>query len=293
MSILFDKEVSKMIEQIALKIRQEILKMACGANGGHIAPAFSMTDIIATLYFDGILRYDAKNPNWIDRDIFVLSKGHGVLALYAALSMAGYFPLAELSGFCKPGSRLGSLAKLGSAPGIEATTGSLGHGLSYAVGIALANKIDQKDTKTYVLLGDGECEEGSVWEGFMAACHHKLDNLVVIIDNNELQAMDSLENVLSFHNFSAKLSSFGFSVEDIDGHDYAAIKKALLYKEKDIPRAIIAHTIKGKGISFMENVPIWHYRIPDEAELEIALHELKMTKEELGHYEKCLFRNII
>jgi len=282
-----------MIEEVALKIRQNVLKMACLANGGHIAPAYSMTDIVASLYFNGIMQYDAKRPNWAERDTFILSKGHGVLALYVALSMAGYFSQTELMTFCKPESRLGSLAKLGSVPGIEATTGSLGHGLSYAVGIALANKIDQKNNTTYVLLGDGECEEGSIWEGIMAAAHHKLDNLVIIIDNNNLQAMDSLENVLSFQGFSNKLREFGFAVEDIDGHDYTAIKSALLYREKGKPRAIIAHTIKGKGISFMENVPIWHYRIPDEAELEVALKELDMKREDLGHYEKCLFRNII
>ena len=282
-----------MIEEVALKIRQNVLKMACLANGGHIAPAYSMTDIVASLYFDGILQYDVKQPKWSERDIFILSKGHGVLALYAALSMAGYFPQEELLTFCQPGSRLGSLARLGSVPGIEATTGSLGHGLSYAIGIALANKIDKKNNITYVLLGDGECEEGSVWEGFMAAVHHKLDNLVIIIDNNNLQAMDSLENILSFHGFSNKLNAFGFSVEDIDGHDYGAIKNALLHRQLGKPRAVVAHTIKGKGISFMENTPIWHYRIPDETELEIALKELNMTREDFGHYEKCLFRNII
>jgi Transketolase, N-terminal subunit len=281
------------IDEFALKIRQEVLKMACHANGGHIAPAYSMTDIISVLYFDNVLRYNEKNPNWDDRDMFILSKGHGVLALYAALSIAGYFPIEELTSFCKPGSRLGSLAKYGSVPGIEATTGSLGHGLSYAVGIALANKIDKNDSKTYVLLGDGECEEGSVWEGFLSASHHRLDNLVVIIDNNKLQAMGSVESILSIQNFPEKLGAFGFSVEDIDGHDYQAIKRALLYKEKDKPRAIVANTIKGKGISFMENTPIWHYRIPDEVEIEVALKELKMTREELGIYENSLFRNII
>ena len=281
------------IEDIALKIRQAVFKMAIGANGGHIAPAYSMTDIVAELYFDGILRYDAKRPDWPERDYFILSKGHGVLALYAALSMAGYFPTEELNTFCKPGSALGSLAKLGSVPGIEATTGSLGHGLSFAVGIALANKIDSLDSKVYVLLGDGECEEGSVWEGLMSAAHHKLDNLVVIIDYNGLQAMDTVDHIMSIHGFSERLKSFGFFVDDIDGHDYRAIKKALLQKKEGVPRAVVAHTVKGKGLSFMENVPIWHYRVPNEEEMEIALKELNMTREELGHYEKCLFRNII
>lgn len=267
--------------------------MACRANGGHIAPAFSVTDIIAELYFDEILRYDAKNPFWENRDFLILSKGHGVLALYSALAMAGYFPMEELSTFCHINSRLGSLAKAGSVPGIEATTGSLGHGLSYGVGIALASKIDNKDNKVYVILGDGECQEGSVWEGIMSASHHQLDNLTIIIDNNKLQAMDSVDNIMSINEFSSKLSAFGLDVIEIDGHDFNELHEAFCKKVIDRPKAIIANTIKGKGISFMENIPIWHYRIPNEQEMEIALKELKLTREELGNYEKCLFRNII
>lgn len=281
------------IKIMALKIRQTVLKMAVGANGGHIAPAYSMTDIVAELYFDEILRYDAKRPDWSERDYFVLSKGHGVLALYVALSMAGFFPEQELYTFCKPGSHLGSLAKKGSVPGVEATTGSLGHGLSYAVGIALACKMDQLSNKVYVLLGDGECEEGSVWEGLMAATHHGLDNLTVIIDYNGLQAMDSLQNVMSIYGFTEKLKAFGFDTIDIDGHNYTAIRQALTRESNGMPRAVIAHTVKGKGISFMENVPIWHYRIPNDEEMGIALHELNMTWEDLGNYEKCVFRNVI
>lgn len=281
------------IKNIALKIRQTVLKMAVGANGGHIAPAYSMTDIVAELYFDGILRYDAKRPDWSERDYFVLSKGHGVLALYVALSMTGFFPEQELCTFCKPGSHLGSLAKKESVPGVEATTGSLGHGLSYAVGIALACKMDQLSNKVYVLLGDGECEEGSVWEGLMAATHHGLDNLTVIIDYNGLQAMDSLHNVMSIDGFTEKLKAFGFDTIDIDGHNYTAIRQALTKESIGMPRAVIAHTVKGKGISFMENVPIWHYRIPNDEEMGIALRELNMTWEDLGNYEKCIFRNII
>ena len=281
------------ISEIAQKIRQEVLKMAVGANGGHIAPAYSMTDIVAELYFDNILRYDPKNPEWSNRDYFILSKGHGVLALYAVLSMAGYFPMERLSTFCKPSSTLGSLAKMNSVPGIEATTGSLGHGLSFAVGIALACKLDKTDNHVYVLVGDGECQEGSIWEAVMSAAHHKLDNMTLIVDYNGLQAMDSIDAIMSIKGFADKFESFGFSAEDIDGHDYAAIKEALLRRTPDKPHAVVAHTVKGKGISFMENIPIWHYRIPDDDEMEIALKDLRMTREELGHYEKRLFRNII
>lgn len=281
------------IKDVALEIRKNVFKMACRANGGHIAPAFSVTDIIAELYFDEILRYDAKNPFWENRDFLILSKGHGVLALYSALAMAGYFPMEELSTFCHINSRLGSLAKAGSVPGIEATTGSLGHGLSYGVGIALASKIDNKDNKVYVILGDGECQEGSVWEGIMSASHHQLDNLTIIIDNNKLQAMDSVDNIMSISEFSSKLSAFGLDVIEIDGHDFNELHEAFSKKVIDKPKAIIANTIKGKGISFMENIPIWHYRIPNEQEMEIALKELRLAREELGSYEKCLFRNII
>ena len=286
-------EKKKEIAKIALTIRQTVLKMAVRANGGHIAPAYSMTDIVAELYFDGILRYDAKQPDWPGRDYFILSKGHGALALYAALAMAGYLPEKELWTFCKLGSRLGSLAKKGSVPGIEATTGSLGHGLSYAVGIALACNMDGAGNRIFIMRGDGECEEGSVWEGLMAAAHHELGNLTVIIDSNGLQAMDSVKNIMSIDGFTETLCAFGFDVEDIDGHDYAAIHQALMKQNVNQPRAVIAHTVKGKGISFMEGVPIWHYRIPNEEEMDIALRELQMTREDLGNYEKCLFRNVI
>lgn len=281
------------IQEVALRIRQEVFKMACRANGGHIAPAYSMTDIVAELYFDDILHYDSTNAEWQDRDYFVLSKGHGVLALYAALAMAGYFPMEELASFCKPSSRLGSLAKMGSVPGIEASTGSLGHGLSFAVGIALACKLDGCGNHIYVLVGDGECQEGSIWEAVMSAAHHKLDNLTLIVDYNGLQAMDSIDTIMSIKEFSRKLEAFGFSAENIDGHDYEKIKAALQRRTDGKPHAVVAHTVKGKGISFMENVPIWHYRVPNEEEMDIALEELHMTREDLGQYEKCVFRNII
>lgn len=282
-----------MIDNIALKIRQEVFKMACNANGGHIASAFSIADIIAELYFNKILRYDAKKPQWDNRDIFILSKGHGVLALYAALSMAGFFPKEELLTYCRMGTKLGGLAKLGSVPGIEATTGSLGHGLSFGVGIALANKVNKSTSKVYVLLGDGECEEGSVWEAFMSIIHHSLKNLITIIDYNKLQAMDSLENIMSIKGLTKRLEAFGFLVENINGHNYEEIEKVLKKRDCDKPKVIIANTVKGKGISFMENVPIWHYRIPNEEEMKIALSELNLTSKEIKYHEKCLFRNII
>ncbi len=287
------------VPELALTIRQEVLKMAMGANGGHIAPSYSMTDIVAELYFDNILKYDPRNPDWDERDYFILSKGHGVLALYVALSLAGFFSREQLYTFGKKESKLGSLARAHSVPGVEASTGSLGHGLSYAVGIALALKKDKKPNRVYALLGDGECEEGSIWEAVMSAAHNKLDNLTVIVDYNGFQAMDSIEEIMSINNFADRFRSFGFDAVDIDGHNYAEIKKALSENVEETsesngkPKAVIAHTVKGKGISFMEGVPIWHYRIPNEEELDIALKELKMTRDDLGDYERVSYTNVI
>ena len=269
------------IKQRALQIRQTILKTACFGGSGHIAPALSMADIIAVLYFDGVLRYDAKNPDWDDRDIFVLSKGHACLALYAALAIAGYFPMEELKTFLHKDSKLGGHPNMNCVPGVEASTGALGHGLLFAVGIAIANKMDKINSHVYVVAGDGEWQEGSMWEAVMSSVYHKLDNLTVVIDHNKFQAMDTLESILGFHDFSSKLKSFGCSVEEIDGHDHKAVKQALLRRETGKPRFIVADTVKGKGISFMEGKPLWHMRMPNAEELKIALRDLDMTEEEL------------
>ena len=283
------------LQQIALKTRQDVLKMAMSANGGHIAPSYSIVEILSVLYFRSILRYNPQIPLWEDRDYFILSKGHGVLALYSILSRAGYFTKDELMTFGKKDSKLGSLAKAHSIPGIEASTGSLGHGLSYATGIALAIKRDKKANRVYVLLGDGECEEGSIWEAIMFAVHNMLGNLIIILDYNGLQAMDSLRCIMSLYDFAAKFRSFGLNVIEIDGHNFSDIENALIESMRgiDVPTAIISHTIKGKGISFMENKPIWHYRIPNEEELKVALKELSMTMDDLGEYEHLSYRNII
>lgn len=270
-----------MIKDTALKIRQLILKTACFGGGGHIAPALSMADIMAVLYFDNVLSYDAKNPTWSERDVFVLSKGHACLALYATLAMAGFFPAEDLRGFLHIGSNLGGHPDMHKIPGVEASTGALGHGILFAGGIAMANKMDNRSEQIYVMVGDGECEEGSVWEGLMSAVYRKFDNFVVIIDHNKFQAMDTLESIMGLHDLAGKLTSIGFSVSDIDGHDHKAIKEALLYREPGKPHAIVANTIKGKGISYMEGMPLWHCRMPNETELDIALRDLGMTREEL------------
>lgn len=269
------------IKTTAHKIRQTILKTACFGGSGHIAPALSMTDIIAVLYFDDVLRYNAENPQWEGRDIFVLSKGHACLALYSALALAGFFPREKLRTFLHADSMLGGHPNMHYVPGVEASTGALGHGLLFAVGIAIADKLDKRQNHVYVVTGDGEWQEGSMWEGLMSAVYHRLDNLTIVIDHNKFQAMDTVESILGFHDFSSKIKAFEASVEEIDGHDHASIRQALLRRKNGKPHVVVANTIKGKGISFMEGKPLWHMRMPNSEELEIALHDLDMTKEEL------------
>lgn len=243
--------------------------------------SFSMADIISVAYFGGVLKYDASNPAWEDRDKFILSKGHASYALYATLAKAGYFPEKELFHVGQPGSKFGGHPKMNDIPGVEASTGALGHGLSFAIGIAYANKMDEKDGHVYVMLGDGECQEGSVWEGALSAPTLKLDNLTVVVDHNKLQAMDDLENIVHMNPFADKWRAFGWNVVEIDGHNYTQIKDALLTRQINVPTVVIAHTIKGKGVSFMENLPIWHYRMPNEEELPILMEELGLTDADL------------
>lgn len=269
------------IEEIAKDIRKKIYQIAHFAGGGHIAAAFSMADIISVLYFDNVLKYDAANPDWEERDKLILSKGHASYALYAVLAKAGYFSEEELRHVGQSGSKFGGHPKLHDIPGVEASTGALGHGLSFAIGIAYANKIDKKDSHVYVVLGDGECQEGSIWEGALSAPTLKLDNLTVIVDHNKLQAMDDLENIVHMKPFADKWKAFGWNVVEINGHDYVEIRKALLMRQTGVPTVVIAHTVKGKGVSFMENVPIWHYRMPNEQELPILMEELGLTEAEL------------
>lgn len=270
------------LNQIAKELRKKIYQIAHFAGGGHIVSAFSITEIISVLYFGGVLKYDPKRPLWEERDKFILSKGHACYALYAALAKAGYFEEHELYSVGKPGSCFGGHPKLQEIPGVEASTGALGHGLSFGIGIAFANKIDKKTSHTYVLLGDGECQEGSIWEGALSAPTLELDNLTVIIDHNKLQAMDELEHIIKMGSFSEKWKSFGWNVEEIDGHNTNEIYAAVTTRVKQKPTLIVANTIKGKGVSFMENTPIWHYRMPNEEELQILMKELELTREELG-----------
>lgn len=264
------------------ELKKKIFLTAYRAGSAHLASAFSVIDLLYVLYCKGILQYDAKEPWKKSRDRMILSKGHASLALYVILNRIGLINDEKLNGFCQPGSHLGGEPRMSAAPGIEASTGSLGHGMSFAVGIAMACKMNNYDNKIYVILGDGECQEGTIWEAAMAAYKFKLDNLVVIIDDNRLQAMDTVEEIMGITSWREKWSAFGFDVDEINGHDLDEIERTLLKENRrDVPRLIISHTIKGHGVSFMEGVPIWHYRMPDEKELEILQSELGISDEEL------------
>ena len=271
----------KSIEEKCREIRKEIFIQAYHAGGAHMGAAFSVADILGTLYFGEVLNYRADNPKWSERDKVILSKGHAGVALYAALAIAGYFNKEHLKTFCQYGSNLGGHPKINEIPGVEASTGALGHGLSFAIGIAYANKVDGKDSHVYVVLGDGECQEGSIWEGALSAPTLGLDNLTVVVDHNKLQAMDDLENIVHMKPFAEKWKAFGWNVVEIDGHNYEEIKKALLIRQSGKPTLVIANTVKGKGVSFMENVPIWHYRMPNEQELPVLMRELGLTEDDL------------
>lgn len=273
--------IKENIAEKCRKIRKEIFIQAYHAKGAHMGGAFSVADILGVLYFDDVLNYHPDDPYWEERDKLILSKGHAGVALYAALALAGYFSKEHLKTFCQVGSNLGGHPKINEIPGVEASTGALGHGLSFAIGIAYANKIDCRRSHVYAILGDGECQEGSVWEGALSAPTLELDNLTVIIDHNKLQAMDALEKIVHMEPLADKWKAFGWNVAEIDGHNYTEIKDALLTRCTGRPTLVIANTVKGKGVSFMENVPIWHYRMPNEQEMPILMKELGITEEDL------------
>ncbi len=271
----FNKTV-QMLEQKANLIRQHVIEMTYEACSGHPGGSLSATDILATLYFH-IMRHDPENPDWPDRDRFVLSKGHGAPALYAALAEAGYFPVEELKTLRKLGTRLQGHPSMRHLPGIDMSTGSLGQGLSAAIGMALGGKLDRKDHYIYVIMGDGEIEEGSIWEAAMSGSHYKLDHIVAFLDRNRLQIDGKTAQVMSVAPVKEKWEGFGWNVISINGHDISEIIRAVneAKKNEGRPSIIISHTIKGKGVSFMEGSLNFHGKAPNKEQYEIALRELR------------------
>jgi len=264
------------MEAMAKKLRRHIITMTGKAGSGHPGGSLSSVEIVTALYF-GLLRHKPKDPQWTDRDRFILSKGHAAPLLYAALAECGYLPIDELITLRQLDSRLQGHTDRTVTPGVEMSAGALGQGLSFAIGVALAGRLNSQKHRVYVLLGDGECDEGQVWEGAMAAAHFKVDNLVAIVDNNGLQIDGWNRDVMNLDPFNQKWQTFGWHVIEVDGHDLAqltgAFNQAKLVKGQ--PTVIIAHTIKGKGVSFMENNVDFHGKAPTAAEVEIALKELE------------------
>ncbi len=263
----------------SLQLRKAIVEtVASSSRRGHIASAFSVVEILRVLY-DEVLRYDPANPKWPGRDRFILSKGHGCLALYVLLAEKGFFPRSELQLFCKSEGILGGHPEHGKVPGVEFSTGSLGHGLPVGVGMAVAAKRDGNSHRVFAVLGDGESNEGSVWEAALSAAKHKLDNLTVMVDYNKQQSYGTTSEVLELEPFGDKWRAFGFAVKEVDGHDINQLRGVLgkLPLAAGKPSSIICHTVKGRGVSFVEKNFSWHHknRVTDE-ELTALLSELEV-----------------
>ena len=261
---------------MAKRLRRHIITMTGKAGSGHPGGSLSAVEIVTALYFK-VLRHKPQDPCWSDRDRFILSKGHAAPVLYATLAERGYFPVDELATLRQLDSRLQGHTDRVTCPGVEMSAGALGQGLSFAIGVALAGRLNSQDYRVYVLLGDGECDEGQVWEAAMAAAHFKLDNLVAIVDNNGQQIDGWNRDVMNLEPFNEKWQAFGWYVIEVNGHELTQLIKAFgqAKQVKGKPSVIIAHTIKGKGVSFMENNPDFHGKAPNAEEVKIALRELE------------------
>lgn len=273
----------KRLEAQARTIRRRIIEMLCEAGSGHAGGSLSAADIATVLYFHQ-MRHNPKDPHWSDRDRFILCKGHCAPLLYAVLAESGYFPREELKTLRKINSSLQGHPNMKKTRGVEASTGSLGQGLSIANGIALGGKLDQKDYTVYALLGDGEIAEGQVWEAAMFASHYKLDNVVAILDRNRLQVDGATEAIMALEPVVDKWKAFGWHVVETDGHNIGRLLDAFTEASriKNKPTLIIAHTVKGKGVSFMENRVDWHGRAPEGKEAEKALEELGQSEGQIS-----------
>ncbi|MBI3593779.1 MAG: transketolase [Nitrospirae bacterium] len=269
---------SAQIEKLSNSLRIDILKMIYDAQSGHPGGSFSAIDILTVLYRD-VMKHDPKNPDWPDRDRFILSKGHAAPALYALLAHFGYFPHEKLSGLRKMGSPLQGHPEKNKLPGVEASTGSLGQGISIGIGMALAGRLDRKDYWTYVLVGDGEVNEGQVWEAALYAGTHHLDHLVVVLDNNGQQLDGSVNEIMPLDPLNEKWRSFGWNVIEIDGHNISEISNAFQKAKttKNRPTLILAKTVKGKGVSFMENNNEFHGMAPNKEQYAEAMKELQIA----------------
>jgi len=266
----------KQLMATACKVRMGVIEGTHAAKAGHPGGSLSAADLFTYLYFKE-LNVDPANPKWADRDRFVLSKGHTAPGLYAALAHRGFFPVEDLLTLRHIGSHLQGHPNMNETPGVDMSTGSLGQGISAAAGMALAAKYQGKDCRVYALLGDGEIQEGQVWEACMFAHHYKLDNLCIIVDNNGLQIDGSIADVMSPYPIPEKLKSFGFAVAEIDAHDFDQIEAAFAQarETKGVPFAIVMKSVKGKDVSYMENQAGWHGKAPNDEEYEIAMNELK------------------
>lgn len=262
-------------QALAARIRRCTLQMTSRAGTSHIGSCLSQADLVAVLY-GSILRFDARRPGWPERDRFILSKGHAGASVYVALSELGFMARDRLETYCVDGSYLSGHLSHTDVPGVELSTGSLGHGLSVGTGMAYALRMDGMACRVFVLMSDGECDEGSNWEAVLFAAHHGLANLVAIVDYNKIQSLGPVHDVLSLEPFTEKWRAFGWAASEVDGHDHGALIETLagLPFERDKPSAVIAHTVKGKGVSFMENSVLWHYRCARAEEFTAAMAEL-------------------
>lgn len=262
------------VEEFAKRIRIHALRMTSRGKSSHIGSALSMADIVAVLYH-GILNVDPENPNDPDRDRFILSKGHAGACIYAALAESGFFSTEQLATHYQDGSLLSGHVSHKGIPGVEISTGSLGHGLPIAAGFAHAALLDGAGHRVFALLSDGECDEGSNWEAILLAAHLKLHNLTVIVDYNKIQSLAPVAETIALEPFTDKWKSFGWAVSEVDGHCHRELAEALSARDSERPTVVIAHTTKGKGVSFMENSVLWHYRTAQGEEFDNALRELE------------------
>ena len=270
------RKIASAADALARAARIEILRMTSYAKASHVGSALSVVDILSILY-SGVANISPNSVQALDRDVLILSKGHAASALYAVLAIQGYFPKQLLDNYCENGAKLGGHVTSSELVGIELSTGSLGHGLPYGLGIALSRKITGVDGRVFIIMSDGECDEGTTWESALLANHHELDNLVVIVDRNRIQSLKDTEKTLKLEPFKMKWESFGWSCEEVDGHDYSALVLAA-NEQCEGPRVIIANTTKGRGVSFMENSVLWHYRAPNVEELRSAMEQVQSTK---------------